>query len=224
MPITLLGHKKPIGFIAATLSPRLPYNEAYMAFFDMFSHAVCGAIANALANESVEIERTDLQTDIRHLTVQRDSEAVAAQSLLVSKDAAEAATRSKSAFLANMSHEIRTPIAAILGFAEILKSNDLTIEERDKYLQIITRNGHSLVRIIDDILDLSKIEAGKIQIEKEPLCLIELIQDVVGMFLDRAMGKGLLLSFDPHGLPDFNIQGDAVRIRRNPDKLIRKCR
>lgn len=214
MPITLVGQKKPSGFFAVMLSTRLPYNETYMAFLDLLNGAICRVIENALANESLKTTQTDLQTDIRHLKVQRHSQDVVAQDLLESKDVAEAATRSKSAFLANMSHEIRTPLAAILGFSEILKSHDIDTDERDKYLNIITRNGYSLVRIIDDILDLSKIEAGKFQIEKEPLCLTHLIRDVLAMFSDRAVGKGLTLSFDPTGLPDFKIQGDPVRIRQ----------
>ncbi|MEK6555058.1 MAG: response regulator, partial [Bdellovibrionota bacterium] len=214
LPIKLVGYKKPIGFIAATLSTRLPYDESYMAFFDMLSSAVSAVVTNALANESVNTERVELQTDIHDLTVERNTQVAAAQILRESKNAAEAATRSKSAFLANMSHEIRTPLTAILGFAEILKSHDIEIQDRDKYLNIISRNGHSLVRIIDDILDLSKIEAGKIQLEKEPLCLTELIQDVVAMFSDRVVGKGLSLSFDPSNLPHFKILSDVVRVRQ----------
>ncbi|MGZ5279574.1 MAG: response regulator, partial [Pseudobdellovibrionaceae bacterium] len=214
LPIQPVGHKTPIGFLAATLSTRLPLNEAYMAFFDMLNNAVTAAITNALANENINTERAEFQTDIHDLRTKRNSQDAAAQILLESKETAEAATRSKSAFLANMSHEIRTPLSAILGFTEILKSHDIETEDRDKYLNIIGRNGHSLVRIIDDILDLSKIEAGKIEIEKEPVCLSELVQDVMAMFSDRAAGKGLSLHFDPIGLPRFNIQSDAVRIRQ----------
>ena len=214
MPIKQLRHDRPIGFIAATLSPRLPFNETYMAFFDMLNDAVSGTVANALANENIEMERAELHTDIHHLKSQRNSSEAAAQRLLAVKEAAEAATRSKSTFLANMSHEIRTPLAAILGFSEILKSHDLNIEDRDRYLNIITRSGTSLVRIIDDILDLSKIEAGKIQIEKEPVNLTDLVTDVLAMFSDRALGKGLAIHFDPKTLPDFPIEADAVRLRQ----------
>lgn len=214
LPLKVAGYKEPIGFLAVTISPRLPFNEAYMAFFDMLSNAVGAAISNALVNESIIVERTVFQTDIQDLKVERNSQDVVEKALLESKEMAEAATRSKSAFLANMSHEIRTPLAAILGFSEILKSHDISVNDRDKYLGIITRSGHSLVRIIDDILDLSKIEAGKIQIDQEPVQLAELIRDVIAMFSDRALGKGLSLSFDPKGLPDFKIQSDAVKIRQ----------
>ena len=120
----------------------------------------------------------------------------------------------KSAFLANMSHEIRTPLAAILGFADILKNSDSNGEERTQYLDIITRNGHALTKIIDDILDLSKIEAGKLEIEKMPLCLSDLTRDVVAMFADRAKGKGVDLLFDSSHFPNFKIDSDSIRIRQ----------
>ena len=200
LPIKIEGRQKPIGFLGAILSERLPHDELYMAFFDLLINAVNLAVAGAVVNEKTAIERYGYQTDIHDLELERNS--------------AESATKSKSAFLANMSHEIRTPLAAILGFTEILKSRDLNSEDRDKYLNIITRNGHALVRIIDDILDLSKIEAGKLHIELEPLCLTELILDVLAMFTDRATGKGLALNFDSSRLPEFFIQSDSVRIRQ----------
>jgi response regulator RpfG family c-di-GMP phosphodiesterase len=84
------------------------------------------------------------------------------------KEAAENANRLKSAFLANMSHEIRTPLGAIIGFADLLKMENPNLDEEAKeYLNIIERNGNVLVKLIDDILDLSKVEAG--HLEPEPL-------------------------------------------------------
>ncbi|MES2964572.1 MAG: histidine kinase dimerization/phospho-acceptor domain-containing protein, partial [Bdellovibrionota bacterium] len=193
LPIKIPGQRRPLGFLMATLSTRLPLDETYLAFFDMLSNTVNGAIANAKANESAIDELTASESG---------------------KFAAEAATRSKSAFLANMSHEIRTPLSSILGFAEILKSPEVSAKDHSKYLDIISRNGQSLVRIIDDILDLSKIEADKLRIENDPLCLTELVNDVLAMFSDRAKGKGLTLTFDTHGLPNFKIESDAARIRQ----------
>jgi signal transduction histidine kinase len=92
----------------------------------------------------------------------------------IAKTQAILANESKSSFLANMSHEIRTPLGAILGFADVLKSRSLSLAERNEYLEIITRSGQSLTKIIDDILDLSKIEAGKLEIESLPLALADL--------------------------------------------------
>ncbi len=214
LPIKQRGRKRPIGLIAATLSTRLPFNETYMAFFDLLNSTVNAAIANAEANESALAERTEFQTDIFDLQEKNQTQDQKEKFLIESKFQAEAATRSKSAFLANMSHEIRTPLASILGFTEILKSPRLSVKEHTKYLNIISRNGHALVRIIDDILDLSKIEADKIQLEQSSLCLTELIQDVLAMFSDRAKGKGLTLNFESNTLPQFKVESDAVRIRQ----------
>lgn len=134
--------------------------------------------------------------------------------LQAAKDAAEHANRAKSAFLANMSHEIRTPLGVILGFAEVIGSQDLEESEREKYLDIILRNGDSLTRIIDDILDLSKIEAGKFEVEKTPVKLKNLLDEVLAMFLDRASRKSIQLNYVMSQINDLVVMTDAVRIRQ----------
>ncbi|MGZ3725683.1 MAG: response regulator [Pseudobdellovibrio sp.] len=130
------------------------------------------------------------------------------------KAEAERMNKMKSAFLANMSHEIRTPLGAILGFADILRSPDLSDDERANYIEVISRNGHALTKIIDDILDLSKIEAGKLELDVAPVCLFDLTRDVVSMFGELANAKGISLIFDKKQLPPFKIDSDAVRIRQ----------
>jgi signal transduction histidine kinase/ActR/RegA family two-component response regulator len=112
---------------------------------------------------------------------------------------AERASETKSAFLANMSHEIRTPLAAILGFAEALRDKTLTDEEREQYLGIIDRNGKSLTKVIDDILDLSKVEAGGLVVEMLEFSLPTVLQDVVDLFSGAAAAKqiGLILKIEP---------------------------
>jgi len=134
--------------------------------------------------------------------------------LTQAKVEAEKANHSKSAFLANMSHEIRTPLGAILGFTDILKDSAGSKEKNDHYLNIIKRNGQSLIKIIDDILDLSKIEAGKLDVENSTLCLNNLTHEVVDMFTDRADSKEIQLVLQNDGLPNFKIDSDSVRIRQ----------
>lgn len=136
------------------------------------------------------------------------------EALQTAKDAAEHANNAKSAFLANMSHEIRTPLGAILGFAEVIGSQDLEAEEREKYLDIILRNGDSLTRIIDDILDLSKIEAGKFEVQKTPVKLKKLLDEVLTMFLDQAARKKVQLNYALTPINDLVILTDAVRVRQ----------
>jgi signal transduction histidine kinase/CheY-like chemotaxis protein len=130
-----------------------------------------------------------------------------------SKEAAEAANRAKSEFLANMSHEIRTPMNAILGFSEVLlhKVHDA---QSKRYLQTIVSSGQTLLTLIDDILDLSKIEAGKMAIRPEPIDLRGLIHDIEAMFEPSFDDKGVDLFIDlPSNLPQGLIL-DQVRIRQ----------
>ncbi|MCP4105227.1 MAG: response regulator, partial [Desulfobacteraceae bacterium] len=111
------------------------------------------------------------------------------------KEAAEAANKSKSAFLANMSHELRTPLNAVLGFSQLLvRSRNFDTDER-KYLEIIHRNGEHLLKLINDVLDISKIEAGRTILTEKDFDLYRLINDVENMFHLKAGEKGLQMVF-----------------------------
>ncbi|MGY8769339.1 MAG: PAS domain-containing sensor histidine kinase [Pirellulales bacterium] len=133
--------------------------------------------------------------------------------LAKSKEVAEAANRAKSEFLANMSHEIRTPMTAILGFTDILLGN-LSKPDNVDAARIIKQNGESLIGLINDILDLSKIEAGKYDVEKIDCSAQKVIHDVVSLMQVRANSKGLLLDVQFDGsIPNEFIltQRDYVR-------------
>lgn len=131
--------------------------------------------------------------------------------------AAEAATRAKSEFLANMSHEIRTPMTAILGFAEILLREpavDFSPSQRTEAIRTIQRNGQYLLELINDILDLSKIEAGKTDIESSQCSPVQLVDEVIRLMQVRADAKGLALSPQFVGLLPETIHTDACRLRQ----------
>ena len=130
------------------------------------------------------------------------------------KDAAEVANKAKSAFLANMSHELRTPLNAIIGFAQLLGHNlSLDAEQREN-LRIIHENGEHLLTLINQVLDLSKIEAGHIQLNLGDLDLYSLLDDLENIFRLKAEAKGLAMHLERSPeLPRY-IQSDEIRLRQ----------
>ena len=137
-----------------------------------------------------------------------------AEDLKVQKEVAEAAAKFKSAFLANMSHEIRTPLNGVLGIAQIGYRENFGRGRTQELFGKIVDAGEQLMVVINDILDISKIEAGKLAIEKRPFNLNNVIEDVIGMLAHRASEKGLSLTCSQTtDLPRW-ILGDAVRLRQ----------
>ena len=133
--------------------------------------------------------------------------------LAKARDAAEAASRAKSEFLANMSHEIRTPMTAILGFADMLLESPAH-EDALEFMHVIKRNGEHLLRIINDILDLSKIEAGKQRVELTVCSPRQLLADIIAMMKVRAEGKGLVMALAyADDVPGW-IKTDPLRVRQ----------
>lgn len=130
------------------------------------------------------------------------------------KNQAEKANQIKSLFLANMSHEIRTPLGAILGFIDLLKEKNLPEDKRKQYLDIISRTGHSLATIINDILDLSKVEAGKIEITKEVFSLSQLMRDLELLLKLRGEDKGIEFSIEAAPNTPEMIYSDPMRLRQ----------
>ncbi|NJN56181.1 MAG: response regulator [Leptolyngbyaceae cyanobacterium SL_5_9] len=142
------------------------------------------------ANRQLAVLNNNLEQQVEQRTAELREQAAA---LLVSKEAAEVANRAKSEFLANMSHEIRTPMTTILGFIQLLEMSNLDDQQRE-YVQRITRSGESLLSIINDILDLAKLEAGKLELESTEFVLADLIHNLTGIFQPQAIAKGLRFS------------------------------
>jgi PAS domain S-box-containing protein len=143
------------------------------------------------------------------ITRQKHTEAELARA----RNAAEAATHAKSEFLANMSHEIRTPMTAILGFSDILMES-VSDRERLDAASTIKRNGEYLIRIINDILDLSKIEAGKMDVEHIRCSLCQILAEVAELMRVRANAKNLPLEIEYEGPIPQNIRSDPTRLRQ----------
>ena len=127
---------------------------------------------------------------------------------------AERANLAKTSFLANMSHEIRTPLGAIMGFIGLLRDEGLSEAEAANYLTVIDRNSHHVLRIIDDILDLTKVEAGKMVIEKMEFSLVEFLSEFASLIGFKAPENGIIFEFSAATpVPDI-IVSDPTRLRQ----------
>ncbi len=165
----------------------------------------------------------EIQTRDRALTEHRDKLEVTVQErtadLVVAKEEADRANAAKSDFLATMSHEIRTPMNGMLATAELLTNGQLPARQQ-RYAEIIMRSGRSLLAIINDILDLAKVEAGKLELEQQPVELATLADDVLQLFWERANDNGVdLCAYIAPDVPNA-ITGDPVRLNQILANLI----
>lgn len=135
------------------------------------------------------------------------------------KQEAEDASKAKSIFLANMSHEIRTPMNGILGSIQLLKLESVN-EEQIKYIKVLNDSANTMLKVIDKLLDISKIESGSFKINSEPFNLKETINNIYYSLLIIGNSKGLEVSYylDPN--IDFEILGDELRLREILSNLI----
>ncbi|MEP3893842.1 MAG: ATP-binding protein [Litorimonas sp.] len=144
---------------------------------------------------------------------------LAERALRTAKEAAEQANKAKSTFLANMSHEIRTPMNGVLGILDVLQRSNLT-EQQLEYTKIIEKSGNTLLKILSDILDLSKIESGQKCIHAEPCNLRDIIQNTVDLFDASAVEKGLELKLNFHTALPISFKTDGNRVQQILSNLV----
>ncbi|MBU4297422.1 MAG: ATP-binding protein [Desulfobulbaceae bacterium] len=138
----------------------------------------------------------------------------AAEELCLAKEAAEAANRVKSVFFASMSHELRTPLNAVLGFSQVMKnSRDATVEQLEN-LNIITRSGEHLLHLINNVLDMSKIESGRVELEESPFDLHQLVQEIKSLMYVRAHEKELNFTLEQSQDLPRHIAVDGGKLRQ----------
>ncbi len=172
-----------------------------------------GAILAAIAGSSLVLMLLVWSCAARLRRV--DDERMQAEDLLrTSRDESQVANRIKGAFLASMSHEIRTPLTAIVGFSDLLLGRPRSAEEHEEFIRTIKRNGEHLLTITNDILDLSKIEAGKMRVENVVTSPTEIVAEVCSMLRAPAIEKGLNLEVTYDGPIPKNIRTDPTRLRQ----------
>jgi len=148
------------------------------------------------------------------MTIQNITDRKQAEQERVARRAAEEANRAKSIFVANMSHEIRTPLNAILGFAQVLGLDPLLTPRQIEHVRTIGRSGEHLLKLINDILEMSKIEAGRTPLNEAGFSLHDLLDDLEMMFRSRADAKGLQLLMERSESMPHYVSGDAGKLQQ----------
>ncbi|WP_171898957.1 ATP-binding protein [Janthinobacterium psychrotolerans] len=168
---------------------------------------VRGGIVDISARKRGEQELLGYRDHLEELVQQR----TAALSVAVTE--AQSANRAKSVFLANMSHELRTPLNSVIGFSQMMADSTSMFEEEKHNLAIINRAGHHLLSLINDILELSKIEAGRMQLQASPVDLNGLLDEVIEMVRMRARGRGIALCVERAHVPPL-VRLDGAKLRQ----------
>ena len=162
-----------------------------------------------------DVHSPRLQGIMVDVTRQKEAE----NELRLAKEQADTANRAKSDFLASMSHEIRTPLNGVLGWADLLLGSELTHEQRQQ-VETISRSGETLLGILNDILDLSKVDAGRIELETIDFNLLNLVTSVSTLWAPQSESKGLDFSVNVEELSVAGLRGDPTRIRQVLSNLI----
>ncbi|QPK64858.1 PAS domain S-box protein [Methylomonas sp. LL1] len=184
----------------ASATPIVDGEQHYRGSFGMFTDIT----QRKQAEDELQCHKEQLEKTIRQRTAE----------LLLARDAAEAANQAKSVFLANMSHELRTPLNAILGFSSMMRRDPRLSPYQSENLDIINRSGEHLLTLINDVLEMAKIEAGRLQLEIAPFDLGGMVCDVTEMMQIRAQEKGLRLLLDQSSEFPRCIKSDEARIRQ----------
>jgi signal transduction histidine kinase len=160
-------------------------------------NSLVSVVQSALADRKRQFEAQDLMKSVE-----------------ASKKEAIESSEAKSNFLANMSHEIRTPLGAILGYSELLGEQNITSEQRNFYIETVRRNGNLLLSLVDDILDLSKVESGQFEVDAVEVSLKEMVSEIISALEPRASSKKLRLMISYDSFQTDLIKTDVIRLKQ----------
>jgi PAS domain S-box-containing protein len=172
------------------------------------------------AMESLRQLASDLSKTKDSLEEQTIALSIRNEELVRAREVAETALKAKSAFLANVSHELRTPMSAILGFTDLISEPNCTPQERREYARIVRSAGDHFLSLINDLLDLSKIDAGRMSVEMLDCDHVTLISEVCSLMRKRADEKGLILNAECDGEHPLTIRTDPTRLRQIITNLV----
>ena len=157
-----------------------------------------------ITQQELLIHKDNLEELVQKRTIELENE----------KIKAETSDKLKTAFLSNMSHEIRTPMNAIIGFSKLLKSNDIDKQKKEEYLNIIIDKGHLLLNLINDVLDIAKIEANEINIKQEACNLNEILKEIQESFIEELSNKRNITFSIVDSQNNIIIKSDSNRIKQ----------
>ena len=166
-----------------------------------------GSVEDITERKAAEDELRRHRAHLEDLVRERTAE------LSVALSRAESANRAKSVFLSNMSHELRTPLNAVIGFSQLLQNDPAADPAQKEQLAMINRSGHHLLTLINDILELSKIESGRTELQPAPVAMNTLFESVLEMLRQRAGERGIALRLDCAGVPQV-IMADGAKLRQ----------
>jgi signal transduction histidine kinase/ActR/RegA family two-component response regulator len=193
--------------------PVTPLASDKLVEIDLRASDEVGQLTTAF-NAMIRQLRQSFETLEQRVVERTEDLQIAKEKALEAQAAAEAANRAKSVFLANMSHELRTPLNAVLGFSQVMKNAaGVTAEQKDN-LEIITRSGEHLLTLINNVLEISKIESGRVELEASPIDLVQLLEEIKSLMHVPAHEKGLEFTLEVTSDLPRHITVDGGKLRQ----------